>query len=684
MTPRRVGPLAARLPLTHHPRQPVVLPRHGVLDSLPHTGSGRPVSTRSTLPGVRGLVGRRRIALLAAALVLAMGTLFGAPAAAWAAPRDPGPLQGQCSTEQWRDPANFKQCTDKLQDLSQQEVQCVQAPTPEAPDSGMAGWFASQPDSSKLPGPKGMYSHYGYAGYDYTTYDIGCVKSTLDPQYKFENTLANGEFMIASGVVGAADALREKAWEPGSLWGWADPLVKTATDAIYKKVFSVFGVVTLAVVGLYLLWRSRQAEMSNALTTVGWALLVMIAVTAIASWPVRSANLADQTLVSGLDIVHEAVGPQDQSTSTSQCVLPDPAACVDHRTPATRASDTAVETMLYRNWLRGQLGSSDSTTAQKYGPVLYDAKSLTWQEAAKIRENPATRDATLAEKQQEWMKVAKQIKTEDPEAYEYLQGTKGWDRVGAGFIAILASLFYSMFDITASVLVLLGFLIFRWAVIAAPALGTIGMLRPASSGIRRLANAVVAAIFNIIIFGTGSSIYLFAVDLIMNTATIPGWLQVVLVWLCGIVGWLLLRPYRRITQLGGKASADQIVLAGRWHRRFARDVQETARRPVDPADERAGRRRAVIADVGTARPETRMEDPTGSRPTPPPEEAGTPAPAAPRRRTRTAPRWSDPEVADPPASYAIYRPDQRRSTPAPAPTPTQRPVGRPESAPVRN
>ena len=114
------------------------------------------------------------------------------------------------------------------------------------------------------------------------------------------------------------------------------------------------------------------------------------------------------------------------------------------------------------------------------------------------------------------------------------------DRVGAGFIAILSSLFFAMFDITASILVLIGFLIFRWAVIAAPILGTLGLLRPASSGLRRLANAVIAAVFNIIIFGTGAAVYLFAVDLIMSTTTLPGWLQVVLMWLVGVVGWLLL------------------------------------------------------------------------------------------------------------------------------------------------
>ncbi len=177
------------------------------------------------------------------------------------------------------------------------------------------------------------------------------------------------------------------------------------------------------------------------------------------------------------------------------------------------------------------------------------------------------------------MKVAEQIKTEDPEAYEYLQGTKGMERIGAGFIAMLAAVLFALFDITAAVLVLLGFLIFfRWAVIAAPILGTVGLLRPAGEGLRRLANAVVAAVFNIAIFGTGAAIYLFfAVDLIMSTATLPGWLQVVLVFLCGVVGWMLLRPYRRITQMGGKNNA----AADSWSRRIFRDLREASRIGAD-------------------------------------------------------------------------------------------------------
>jgi hypothetical protein len=629
---------------------------------------------------------RRATALLLTMLVASATSLVW-PTPAVAAPgpvaQAPGDL---CTTQEWQ--VDFRACVAKLGDVAAERKRCLKAPTPGTPDSGLAGWFASRPEASKMNGPTGLYTDYGYAGYSYTTYDVdnGCLATLTHPEYKVTTTIANGEFMIATAIIGASNALRERAWNPESMWGWADPLVDQATKAVYEKVFSVFGIVTLGVVGLYLLWRSRQADMSNAMTTAGWAVLVMVAVTALAAWPVKSANVADATLVGTLGVVHDAVGPRAKDRPPSECRLGNPEACTDHRPPAVRASDTATETMLYRNWLRGVLGSADSETAKKYGSALYDAKSLSWREAERLRANSKDRDATFAAKNDQWMKVAEQIKTEDPEAYEYLQGTKDMERIGAGFIAVLAALLFAMFDLTASLLVLLGFLIFRWAVIAAPILGTVGLMRPASAGLRRLANAVVAAVFNIAIFGTGAAIYLFAVDLIMSTPTLPGWLQVVLVWLCGVVGWLLLRPYRRITQLGGKDSSGAITSAGSWHRRFFRDMREAAKlnvsEPGGTPEPQGGRRRQVVVEQTTLRPEARDEDPS---------HAGTPRPdgreradeatgpeSSPSRTPRPAPsrsrrttEWVEPDVPERPPSYTIYRPGGE-PTPEPAPAPAPR------------
>jgi hypothetical protein len=625
---------------------------------------------------------------LVVAMVASIAWAVATPTGAIAAPpaQVPG---GACSVEEWQQ--DFRVCVDRLAEVAGARATCLDPPTPSTPDSGLAGWFAERPASSTKNSFPGLYSDYGYAGYNFVTYDMegGCASTVVAADQKFETTIANGEFMIATAVIGASNALRERAWNPETLWGWADPLVDQATKAVYQKVFTVFGVITLAVVGLYLLWRSRQAEMGAATTTAGWAIFIMVVVTAIASWPVQSAKIADQSLITSLGVVHEAVGPQPKER-VGECPL-GPDACTDKRPPAVRASDTATETMLYRNWLRGVLGSADTETAKKYGPALYDARSLRWDEVEKIRSNPATRDATLDRKKTQWSKVAEQIRTEDPEAYEYLQGAKGMERVGAGFIAMLAAIMYAMFDITASLLVLLGFLIFRWAVIAAPILGTIGLLRPASGGVRRLGNAVVAALFNIAIFGTGAAIYLFAVDLIMNTASLAGWLQVVLVWLCGVVGWLLLRPYRRITQLGGKDGAAAIASGGSWHRRFFRDMREAAK--LDIA-EPGGTREPTFGKGGfleqrNLRPEARLEDastnqrresteivPAAGPPTRPdgnetvrddrPALTQTEKDRAVPARARGGSDWTEPDVSERPSSFAIYRPETRSTSEEPA------------------
>jgi len=641
---------------------------------------------------------------VAVILVTAMATLFGAPATLATASPTRAPGEQLCSIDEWQNPVNFDRCAAGLKNDIVSRASCLDAPNPDAPDSGMAGWFAEPLPTSERWGHLGLYSRYGYAGYDFNTYDLKCAAAVTNPSAEFETTIANGEFTLATSIIGASNAVRERAWNPSYMWGWADPLVDKTTRAIYDKVFTPFGAVTLAIVGLYLLWRSRQSDLSNAMTTAGWAVFVMILISALAAWPTWSAHLADKTLTSSLGVIHDAVGPPEETDHSALCER-NPRACIDHRVPALRASDTAVRGLLYENWLRGTLGSADSETAQKYGPALYDARSFTWDEIEEIRSDEANtrkeneqhiaagdpirrmstvRNKKIDEKSVRWKEIAEQIKAEDPEAYQHLQGTKGMDRIGAGFLAILSALFFALFDLTASILVILGFLIFRWAVIVAPMLGTIGLLRPANAGLRRLGNAVIAAIFNIIIFGTGSAVYLFAVSQIL-TASLAPWLQVLLIWLSGIVGWLLLRPYRRITQLGGKDSTRAITSAGNWHRLFLRDVRTAAAIKLVEAGgtKEPGPQRGGGELQSSQRPEARSEDTVSAGtgpgvPTERPETGADPRAGAQQKARRRESTWDEPDLpAENAPSYSIYRPDSDHSTRS---TAGREGVRRPESA----
>jgi hypothetical protein len=184
---------------------------------------------------------------------------------------------------------------------------------------------------------------------------------------------------------------------------------------------------------------------------------------------------------------------------------------------------------------------------------------------------------------------------------------------------------------------------------------------------------VVAAIFNIIIFGTGSAIYLFAVSLIMSTGSLPGWLQVMLVWLTGVVGWLLLRPYRRITQLGGKDSTDTVTSVGGWHRLFLRDVRQTAALKVIEGNNDPASKRGAVPETRQQRPESRHEDPVSAGTSVPTTTASSPA----QRVNRREAQWEAPDVQDDGSpAYSVYRPSST-GTQQPA-----TPVRRPESAPA--
>jgi len=142
---------------------------------------------------------------------------------------------------------------------------------------------------------------------------------------------------------------------------------------------------------------------------------------------------------------------------------------------------------------------------------------------------------------------------------------------------------------------------------------------------------------------------------------------VVLIWLTGVVGWLLLRPYRRVTQLGGKDSTRAVTSAGYWHRLFMRDVRQVAALKVIESGGTKEPRHAGVAET-QQRPESRTESvvvvgrPEADQPVHArPESGGSRPPVrepavAQRRAEQRGSTWHEPDVADGPPSYTIYRP----------------------------
>jgi hypothetical protein len=497
---------------------------------------------------------RKTIHALAVLAIVAIASLV------WAQPAQAAP-SGPCSIEEWRNPASFVDCTHRMAAAAGLKAGCVTAPSVGSPTDGLAGWVTTRPDSSLRDGVVGRYSQYGVGGYGLDTYDLGCLGTLKHPNMAAANGFASGEFQVAASVLGAANGMRERAYDPNTMWGWSDSFLESSTTTIFKYIFTPIGMITLAVIGVGLVWHARSGNMSQTMRVTTWALFIMVAVTGLAKYPVGAAHAADTAVTKGLSGVHSILGPGPKNIPADQCALGGDS-CTDHRTVAVRASDTAVEALLYRSWVSAVLGSPDTDTAKKYGPALYDATTMTWGEAARVKNNATLRQQLLDQKANTFNAIAEQIRTEDPVAYENLQGTHSASRVGAGFVAAFSSLVFSAFDMLASAVILFGFLVFRAAIILLPLLGTFGMALPASGPVRRVLNATVAGVANIFIFGAAAGIYLSLVDWIFRSP-LPGLMQTIAVLLLGIILFVLMRPERQMLHTATGRSRGKPTLASR-------------------------------------------------------------------------------------------------------------------------
>lgn len=577
-----------------------------------------PPATAHRRPGLAkraaGRLGRVLLALTAAS-----GALVFTPGMAGAQ----GDAEG-CTDYEWH--TAWSQCVDELP--KGQELPCEAAPQPASPDSGMAGWFADPSNLDKSEGI-GTYSRYGYAGYQLPMYGSqeqsiggGCVDTVSIPNgADTANALANMEFNLSVATVGAANSMRQAAWEPDNMWGWSNEFMEQGTEILYRQIFTVFGAVTVGLIGLYLLWRSRQADMNNAVTTVAWAVLILVLVTAVVRWPVKAAEYTDQALTIGMNLstvminddqlegcIREDGMTQDRYDELKELNGED--FCIDTRNASVVASDTVAGQVLYQNWLRTMLGQgeevtfqerdgepvedaegnpvvTDSNAAYKYGPALFAAQAFSWQEDEEAGDSPTYRNDLIEEKQELWRNLVAQIQTEDPEAYANISGQRAWERTGTGFLALLTAIFFSLFDLVASIMIILGFMIVRFAIVALPIIGTIALLRPAGGPFKRLVNTVLGAIINVAIFSLAAVIYIWASSRILGT-TMPVWLQVVLIGLLGVAAWLLLRPGRRIAGLvagGGVADSFLGRRTSETEREAERERERISRRRDDARPE---------------------------------------------------------------------------------------------------
>ena len=227
----------------------------------------------------------------------------------------------------------------------------------------------------------------------------------------------------------------------------------------------------------------------------------------------------------------------------------------EHQDPATAVASNVQSSILYTAWLAGELGSTDSQTAKKYGPELFKAQTLTWREAALVRSDPEQGKQLIEAKRERFGQIADRIREDDPSAYEFLTGSRSDARVGYAVLSALATVLALPFLLVSCLLLLGSFFVVRLAVMLFPAFATLGVFPSTRGIVIGIGRTVGAALVNSVIFGIGAAVTITVIGVILDPASgIPGWLTLVLLPLFSLVMWLALKPFRRLTSLAGASS----------------------------------------------------------------------------------------------------------------------------------
>ncbi|MGH3382973.1 MAG: hypothetical protein ACRDO1_00190 [Nocardioidaceae bacterium] len=420
------------------------------------------------------------------------------------------------------------------------DLDCKESPTPDMPGHGLTAFFENAPD--KLPPDRDpfaknanttIYEQYGFAGLRWNTYDLGCgPDAARSPDGVIGTSISNWMMNAPLALAALTASVTEVAFEPDFLDVF-DPTIARVSGALHDSLFASWMPVVLAALGVLLLYRAKRSSLATSTAAVGWALMIILVATALFRWPIAAGHFADATVTTTLGSVVNGINDRGRDVG-----------------PATAVASSVQESIFYRSWLAGELGSTDSKTARKYGPDLFEAQALTWREARILEEDPDRGRDIIDKKRDRFGDIADEIRESDPTAYEFLTGKRSETRVGYAFLATLATFLALPFLLISSLLLLGSFLIVRLAVMLFPAFATLGVFPSARGIVLGVGRTVGAALVNAVIFGIGAAVTVLCIGLILDPASrLPPWLTLVLLPLFSFVMWYALKPFRRLTAM---------------------------------------------------------------------------------------------------------------------------------------
>ncbi|MGL5824774.1 MAG: hypothetical protein ACRCYU_08150 [Nocardioides sp.] len=412
-------------------------------------------------------------------------------------------------------------------------VDCKSPPTPGTNDlgplavldPGPADPRTGDPFGPAASGPPSIYEAYGYAGLQWTNYDLGCgPDGARAPTATGWGMAADFMFLFLQIATGFVVAITRLAFNPDTLTLF-DPIQRLAAHAFGDRVFQVLIWISLAVTGLWMLTKARKQRVPEATGTAGWAVSVVILGIAAVTWPLTIAPLIDKGVTGTVAAVNSALAQGGASTGA------DGVAANLHRA------------VLYETWRAGTFGRSSSPVADEYGPQLFAASGLTRQEATRTAGDPDARARLIEAKKNQFNDIADKIKDEDPQAYEYLAGRHNLERFFYAVIGFIGLLCAALFQVIAAFLMLYGLIAVRVAIMLIPIVALVAVHPRGRPYLFKILDFVGGALITAVFFGTVAAAFVAAIGGFLAPNPI---LAMVLLFIASLVLWKLTKPLRRL------------------------------------------------------------------------------------------------------------------------------------------
>lgn len=416
---------------------------------------------------------------------------------------------------------------------------CAPSGVPNYAGSGIPGLI-----DNPVQNPGGtLYGQYGWGGYRWYTCDLGIGPEVAnDPAAVGDTWLGNIELGAATTLGASMTQLHQWVADPGTIMAPIDSAVADIAGVIRGAIWNEYAPALIILAGAMVIVRAMNGDTRRTLHTVaaiGAAALVIAWV-----FTPRGGQPGAVAAAQQFDgVVNAVVGGVDRSlvSSTGAAI---PAANSDDEARGATLADKVI----YPLWARGALGTEDQRGLDLARRLYRDAATVSYANAG---------SADAEEYRGRYNDIAEEINNANPGWYTTLRG-QSYNRTGQGFLAMVLMLIIAAIRIPAELLVLIGLLVMRLAVMFAPIFALAGILESTRPYAKAALKMTIASVVNVAIFGIVASVHTGIVGITVARSTnIVQTLFVVLG--VTVIVWMLSKPFRSPTRLAtGQAAADAL------------------------------------------------------------------------------------------------------------------------------